>query len=553
MARTPSRRSPGKRALRAMTAMLVLASASIARQRPDPARLASVDLTGLAPATVNAMGLDLASSDGCVVPAGPWHVIAHDRELALFDRMQLAHEVLIEDLVAFYQSRFTPPPEAVPAYGAWLNPPFGAGSMGGYYTFDEVVSVLDQMRAAYPDIVTEKQSLGQTVEGRDLWMVRITDLPDQPELEPEIRFDAMHHAREPEGMQATLWFMLYLLEEYGEEGAATHLVNQRDMWFVPIVNPDGYVYNEEQEPEGGGLWRKNRRDNGDGTFGVDLNRNYPAFWGVDDEGSSPDTSSQIYRGTGPASEPEIAAMRDFIESRLFAVSVSTHTYKNLWMYPYGFALAVPLNDEQYAELAEMITGVNGYTFGPVSFELYVANGITVDFDQENAFTLAWTPEIGTDEDGFWPATERIVPLAEENRIAFQRAALIAGPWVAPKFDWLADAGDGDGFSEPGERIELPLVVKNFGLEPGTTAVVVELSTPSPFATVVAGSLTFPPLDSGEATDPGATAPLALEIAAAASDGTRIDYTLTIEAEGFRQDFPRSLRVTEPPFERAHPR
>src|SRR5262245_13539570 len=151
--------------------------------------------------------------------------------------------------------------------------------MGGYYTLNELQSVLDQIRAAYPAIVTAKTSLGSSVEGRPLWMVKVSDNPASDEAEPEARFDALHHAREPESMQASLWFLLWLVESYGSDPLATYLVDHRELFFVPCVNPDGYVYNQSTDPGGGGLWRKNRRNLGGGDFGVDLNRNYTYQWG----------------------------------------------------------------------------------------------------------------------------------------------------------------------------------------------------------------------------------------------------------------------------------
>ena len=76
------------------------------------------------------------------------------------------------------------------------------------------------------------------------------------EGEPEVRFDAMHHAREPQGMQTVLYFTTMLLEGYGSDPLATWLVDNRELWILPCVNPDGYVYNETTNPAGGGLWRQ---------------------------------------------------------------------------------------------------------------------------------------------------------------------------------------------------------------------------------------------------------------------------------------------------------
>ena len=190
----------------------------------------------------------------------------------------------------------------------------------------EVVSVLDQIHAAYPALTTAKFSIGTSIQGRTLWAIKVSDDPDVDEGEPEVRIDALHHAREPESMQASLWFLLSLLEDYGTDPLATYLVNERELFFVPVVNPDGYVYNQTTNPGGGGLWRKNRRNNGGGVFGVDLNRNYPEKWGWDNTGSSPNASSETYRGPAPASEPEVVAILSFLAGRSFRTAISVHTY-----------------------------------------------------------------------------------------------------------------------------------------------------------------------------------------------------------------------------------
>src|SRR6185369_7961072 len=110
-------------------------------------------------------------------------------------------------------------------------------------------------------------------------------------------------------------------------------VNSREIYIIPCVNVDGYVFNESTDPAGGGMWRKNRRDNGDGTFGVDLNRNYNIDWGncnapvagVAANCGSFTTSSDSYFGTGPFSEPETKALRDFTFERTFKLSIDQHS------------------------------------------------------------------------------------------------------------------------------------------------------------------------------------------------------------------------------------
>jgi len=113
--------------------------------------------------------------------------------------------------------------------------------------------------------------------------------------------------------------MWYLLENYSSDPSIKNIVDNTEMYFIPVVNPDGYIYNQTTNPNGGGLWRKNRRNNGDNTYGVDLNRNYSYNWGYDNTGSSGNTNSDTYRGPSPFSEPESRIMRDFTYQRALRI------------------------------------------------------------------------------------------------------------------------------------------------------------------------------------------------------------------------------------------
>ncbi|MFT7669548.1 MAG: hypothetical protein ACI8X5_002253 [Planctomycetota bacterium] len=398
-------------------------------------------------------------------------------------------EVVIEDLQAHYIARLQNSSQAIAGttYGAWLSPTYAAGSMSGYYNFSELTSVLDQVHNAYPNIVSAKSSIGQSLEGREIWMLKVSDNPGVDEAEPEVRFDSLHHAREPEGMQASLWFLLWLVEEYGTDPLATYLVNEREIYFIPCVNPDGYSYNEQIAPSGGGLWRKNRRNNGGGSFGVDLNRNYPLSWGIDDDGSSPDPDSETYRGTSAASEPEVQAMISFISGRDFATVLTLHCYSNLWLAPLGYVAAEPANQAQYDEIGALATEFNGYPRGPASTVLYLANGTTLDYDHGVHDSLTWTPELGGAEDGFWPAPDRIVPIAEENRIALARTALAAGSYLhVESISGSELIGDNDQNFEGGETIAIAVQIRNSGLQPASP-VEVQLFSLSPELQVMNGS------------------------------------------------------------------
>jgi len=162
---------------------------------------------------------------------------------------------------------------------------FSLGSMGGYLTYQEYLDNIDSMVAKYPNLITSKAPIDsagidfQTHEGNPIYWMRISDNPNTDETEPELMYSAIHHAREPASLSQLVFYMWYLLENYGINDEVTYLLDNVEMYFVPLINPDGYIYNEQIQPNGGGLWRKNRRNNGGGEYGVDLNRNYSYQYG----------------------------------------------------------------------------------------------------------------------------------------------------------------------------------------------------------------------------------------------------------------------------------
>ncbi len=516
--------------------LAAFAQESFPVQAPKSLVLVDLETSPLSLAELQLLDFDiLARRDASLL-----ELLCDERDQARLAELGLSFEVEHADLSEFYAARARadaalPPP----LRGGWLSPPFGQGSMGGYYTFAELQSVLDQIRAAFPGIVTAKSSIGSSIEGRPIWSVKVSDNPTVDENEPEVRFDALHHAREPESMQALIWAMLALVEDYGIDPLATYLVNEREIWFLPCVNPDGYLYNQQTNPGGGGLWRKNRRNNGGGIFGVDLNRNYSFQWGFDDVGSSPSPSSETYRGTAPASEPEVAAMQAFISSRDFRTALSTHTYSDLWLYPWGYIPQGPVNQGQYDEISELATVLNGYIVGPAGIVLYLANGVTIDYDHGVHGTLSWTPEIGDSNDGFWPAPSRIVPLAQENEPAFLRTALAAGAYVHETDLAFTDLGDGDGNFEAGETFEVVLTVRNSGRAAASPTV--SLASGDPNVTVIASSVPIGAVPAFSSASHSGM-PLSFSISSGALGGTEITFATTISYQGYDQTTVHEVRL-----------
>jgi murein tripeptide amidase MpaA len=354
---------------------------------------------------LRAMGLDIVISG-----EDYFEIITYPEEFERIQGLGFQTELIHADLVDFYQSRLDP-----------------TRDMGGYWTLSEIYAHVDSIIAEHPDIVSAKISLGQTIEGRDMWAFKISDNPEIDEDEPEVLFTSAIHAREVITPLVVLHFVDHITDNYATDPDIQELIDSREIWIVPVVNPDGYYHNEVIAPGGGGMWRKNRRDNGDGTFGVDLNRNYGYMWGYNNYGSSPDPSSLTYRGTGPFSEPESQNMRDFHIAHEFEIVVYFHSYSNIFYTAWGYDNSYPEDFDIFNYIVDSARTWNGYANG---VGVAGINGCTDDWCygertlKGKEFGLTW--EVGGSEDGFWPIPARIPFLIEENLGACMFVARAAG-------------------------------------------------------------------------------------------------------------------------------
>ncbi len=288
-------------------------------------------------------------------------------------------------------------------------------NLGQYHTYAETESTLTALAAAYPAIA-QKSVAGLSLEGRNLSVLKISDNVTVDEDEPEVLYMGNHHARELMSVEIPLRFAEYLLQNYGIDSDVTTYVDTREIFVLPMVNPDGHVYvelNHGGSPNG--WWRKNRRDNGNGTFGVDLNRNYDFAWGYDNIGSSPSTGSEVYRGSAPFSEPETQVIRDFTGAHTFTAWFSYHSYGEVLLYPWGYIYANTPDNEVFAALGDSLTAENGYVAGnPLSGAIYITNGGSDDWGYGEQVTknkvFAFTPEVNSAlQGGFGPPESEIQP------------------------------------------------------------------------------------------------------------------------------------------------
>ncbi|MBK6621802.1 MAG: immune inhibitor A [Saprospirales bacterium] len=392
-------------------------------------------------------------------------------------------EVLIPDVSAWYAEHAWDQPLDQrdlecdnEAWGPtpWATPTqFTYGSMAGYYTYQEMLDILDQMAALYPNLITQRDTIPgfHTHDGHPLYWVKLSDNPQSDEAEPEALFTALHHAREPMSLSQLIFFMWHMLEGYGVNPEITYLIDETELYFIPCLNPDGYLYNEFTNPQGGGLWRKNRRFNTeDGSFGVDLNRNYGLGWGYDDTGSSPTPSSQVYRGPAAFSEPESQAAAAFCNSHDFQLALNYHSFGNLLIYPWAY-IDTPCEDSTaFRGLAQALTRENFFLAGTGTETVgYVSNGSADDWMYGEAAVFSMTPEVGPGNQGFWPQAVYIEPQCKstllQNRTALH--LLLVYGLAKDQSPWIITETEGElaySFHRYGLK-DGPLEVSLTGLNP----------------------------------------------------------------------------------------
>ena len=399
-------------------------------------------------------------------------------------------EVLIEDLTSHYKARNRPA----------TNRDFPLGSMQGNYTLDELNERFDELHGLFPNIISNRVVIGQSVEGRDIWAFKVSDNPNEDEDEPEVLYTALTHSREPLGMMNLMYFVQLLLEEYDEDSELNYLINNREIWFIPVVNPDGYVYNELIEPNGGGMHRKNRLDtncgNGDNR-GVDLNRNYGYGWGSDDTGSSPNPCSATYRGESEFSEPETQAVRDFIIEHQFKNVLHYHSYWNTYIHPWGDG---SLPDEPdlttLTEIGQEMARYNGFTVGTGFATIgYGVNGDAVDWTYGDQDIISYVPEVGSTSQGFWPPESDVVDLCLNQVHSNKIFAFVAGADIVIKTYELSHDD-----MIPGETVELDVVIQNRGLSNSEANIDININALNEFISLDTDSYTMSEMDARDSDD-----------------------------------------------------
>ncbi|KKK07107.1 carboxypeptidase [Micromonospora sp. HK10] len=410
---SPLRRRLALAAAVGLTLVTALGTPAAARPAPDPSDApAAASYRVLGPRTVadrSAVARTGAAID--YSEHGVLHVTATSAEAAAITRL------------GFRLER-----EATPAAAAGAVAYAFPSADSNYHDYAELTAVVNKVVADHPAIA-RKLSIGTSYQGRDLMAVKISDNVGTDENEPEILFNAQQHAREHLTVEMAIYLLNLFTDSYGTDSRITNIVNSREIWIVPTVNPDGSEYDIATGSYRS--WRKNRQPNSGSTaVGTDLNRNWGYQWGCCG-GSSSSKSSETYRGPSAFSAPETAALRNFVNSRVVGgvqqlkANIDFHTYSQLVLWPYGYTYsntATGMTADQYntfATIGRQLASSNGYT-PEQSSDLYIADGTSIDWMWGTHKIWAYTFEMypgSSSGGGFYPPDEVIPAQTSRNKEA----------------------------------------------------------------------------------------------------------------------------------------
>jgi hypothetical protein len=283
----------------------------------------------------------------------------------------------------------------------------GQGLPPGFMTYSAIVGRLQAIAKDNPQLATLVDLGGswQTAQGqgnRHVWALRLTNGANKA-AKPKALFTAGHHSRELAPPEIAMRFIDELVGQYGKNDQITKLLDTREAWIVPVVNPDGRV-----DVEGGdAMWRKNRHQFAR-TIGVDLNRNYDSHFSAGD--SNP--NAETYHGESAFSEPELHGLRDLYAKEKFAVSMDWHSYAGAVMWPPGWDRSVTPDQTAFAKIGQVLTAKNGYDADTIARRMYVAPGSVCDWAYEKHGVMAFATEMG---DSFRPQATELPKLYAENR------------------------------------------------------------------------------------------------------------------------------------------
>jgi hypothetical protein len=231
-----------------------------------------------------------------------------------------------------------------------------------FHNYAQMTTELQNIASTYPEIA-RLYDLGHSVQGRVIWGLKVTDNPDIEEDEPEVRICGVHHGNEYMGAELSLLLAQYLTQNYGTNTTVTNLVDTREIWIIPMVNPDGREMSTRVN-----------------AHGVDLNRDYGYMWGG--WGGSP----------APFSQPETQVIRANALANTFVVSLSFHCSADVVNYVWNYKHQTTPDNAAIVYLSNQYGSHTGY-WVTEGFDWYQTMGDTNDFSYGCRGDIDWTIEV----------------------------------------------------------------------------------------------------------------------------------------------------------------
>jgi hypothetical protein len=276
-----------------------------------------------------------------------------------------------------------------------------------YHTYDSMVAELNQILADHPAI-TRLISLGKSVQNRDIWAMRVTDNPTVEEAEGEIQILGNMHGNEKIGTEVSMYALNYLTNNYPSNPQVRNLVDNREIWFVPMPNPDGTT--------------RNSREN---VNGIDLNRDFGYMW--DHWGRSPSAFSQV----------EVKAVRNLVEANNLSISIDYHSGTEYVIYPWGFFPDLTRDDDYFEYMCDPYGSWAGYPVGPIYREMYEVHGSSCDYEYGSHGTMGFCVELSY---SYAPPASQIEGICQANLNGVLNCIDLAGRGLQGR---ITDVSTGD--------------------------------------------------------------------------------------------------------------
>jgi murein tripeptide amidase MpaA len=382
----------------------------------------------------------------------------------------------------------------VVTYSSSVEPVLPLGSKDGYLTFDETNNYLATVNRDYlQGFSIQPFDIGKSRSANVIKAICIGKCNDAKV--PSVLFTGLHHAREPISLMTLIYTLHHIsLMSYYKDLETVALLESRQLWFIPLVNPDGYIDNLGKS--GGDRIRRKNTLPGCSQIkrnGVDLNRNYETCWSGDtlcendvygrDCGNSPNQCAEDYRGSSAFSEPETQAIRDFVGKHPnIKAALNYHSYGENLYWPYSCVKMKNSESVQqkhlFESIAAEITNLNGYKASNVLDSLhYNAAGDATDWMFDKHGIIAYTPEVGPndaeakadgrnnydlqDAYGFWPPSNKIPMHSNKSVNANIHLAWLSGPcYILSKLQMQVTTKSGQNSNS----VSLSFKIKNIGLK-----------------------------------------------------------------------------------------